>query len=64
MVPIWVTFEYVFGLLLECVNGPGTYRRVGLYRMERPYRPVKKSSKMYEMVAAIDSNRSTTITIV
>ncbi|PMD49345.1 HET-domain-containing protein [Hyaloscypha bicolor E] len=34
MVPIWVTFDSVFGLLLERDKDPGTYRRVGLYRMD------------------------------
>jgi hypothetical protein len=56
MVLIWVTFEYVFSLLLECINNPRTYCRVRLYRMEQLHKLVKKSSKVYKIVAAIDLN--------
>ena len=66
MVPIWVTFNSVFGLLLERAKEPGTYRRIGLYRMERSYkfRPVKKGSIKYEREAAIDSSQLITIVII
>jgi hypothetical protein len=65
MVPIWVAFDSVSGLLLERAKEPGTYRRVGLYRMERSnkLRPVRKGSIEYEREAAIDSSRLITITI-
>ena len=65
MVPIWVTYDSVFGLLLERAKEPGTYHRVGLYRMERSneLRPVEKGSIVYEREAAIDSSQLTTIAI-
>ena len=60
MVPIWVTFDF------ERAKEPETYRRVGLYRMERSdkLRPVNKGSIEYEREAAIDSSRLITITII
>jgi hypothetical protein len=66
MVPIWVTSDSVFGLLLERAKEPGTYHRVGLYKMERSnkLRPVKKGSIKYEREAAIDSSLLITITII
>jgi hypothetical protein len=66
MVPIWVTFDSVFGLLLERVKELRTYRRVGMYRMERSnkLRPVRKGSIEYEREAAIDTSRLITITLI